>query len=217
MLATTYFAMADRGDKKIVSKGAEKVSDSGSEKVHSHPTVNHGRLNNLNIQSPIEPSDYAGLQVDTRAQAEQAQAEQAQADANRKDSVDKSASSTMSHHPRYVDEKGFLNGMGDEESLSSAPGYGAPIPKIDPTMKEAIQRQSQQQPPPKERLVCGMRRKKLLILIGAILAIVVVAAVVGGVVGSRNASNAAAETPPPTLSPTVTPTASPDVINAELP
>ena len=168
------------------------------------------------LKSPLESSDYAGLQLDTEAQERNRRED----GGDRPRSMMKSAAYPYREHTGYGNEKGFEAGGSDEESPPRpAPSYEPPIPKIDGAMKETLSPDPERTT--KDRRICGLNRLKLIILLVTVLIIVIVAAVVGGVVGSRNAAGSSTSLPAPSTTvssrPTVTPTTDPGAVNGGLP
>ena len=172
-------------------------------------------LVNCALQSPVDPRDFAGLELDTEAQ----ERNQHQDDQDRPSSTAKTAAFTQPDHTRLVSEKSLeADGLDDQSPSPPAPSYEAPIPKMGDAMKETVRRG--QDDHVKERRICGLARIKFVILLVVICIIIIVAAVVGGVVGTRNASSPSSSPTPTTTAaaaPTTTPTTDPVAVNAGLP
>jgi hypothetical protein len=162
------------------------------------------------MQSPIERSDYSGLQLDTRAQEEQ-----------------EKFPSPQDRHPQsghWSREKWNPYGLSNSgEHQDGPPKYESPNTiVVDRTMPElALERPQtippQETTPVEERRIGGMKRRTFFILLGLVIAaIILVGVVVGAVVGTRS-SNTSAPTPPPPCSTCSPPSAAPSAINNAIP
>ena len=168
-------------------------------------------------QSPLESSDYAGLQLDTEAQARNRREDAGEPPR----SMEKSAAYPYPHRTGLGMDKGLEAAASDEEPPSRpAPSYEPPIPRLDGAMKETLS-PGPRQPAQGRRRVCGLNRRTLIALLVAVLIVVIVAAVVGGVVGSRNAASSSTGPAAPSTTdasrPAVTPTTDPGAVNGGLP
>lgn len=118
------------------------------------------------MQSPIESSDYEGLQLDTRAV----------------DNTDK----TLNPFQGYSDEKAYLSktteirGPQRSHDFTATTGDGVGSAGTGDSVVSSE---------PKRR-ICGLRRQFFWILFSVLFAVIVVAAIVGGLVGGRHSSAA---------------------------
>ncbi|SLM37184.1 hypothetical protein LPUS_06915 [Lasallia pustulata] len=141
-------------------------------------------------KSPVDSSDYEGLQLDTRAV----------------DNTDK----TLNPFQGYSDEKAYLS---QTTAIRGPPRSNNSAATTTDGVVSAVTDDSIASPEPKKR-ICGLRRQTFWILLSVILAIAVVAAIVGGLVGglrhsSAAKSNAHAPAPAATSSSAPTPTLAP--------
>ena len=121
-------------------------------------------------QSPIDSSDYEGLQLDTRAV----------------DNTDKN----LNPFQGYGDEKAYLSQSTEARGRQRSPKSTA---TTTDGAGSAGTEDSIVPPEPKKRR-CGVRRRTFCILFGVILAITIAAAIVGGVVGGRRHPSATKST-----------------------
>lgn len=117
-------------------------------------------------QSPIESSDYEGLQLDTRAV----------------DNTDK----TLNPFQGYSDEKAYLS---QTTEIRGPPRSNNSTATTSDGVGSAGTGDSSESSKPKKR-ICGLRRPSFWILFSVLLAIIIVAAIVGGLVGGRHSSAA---------------------------
>ena len=141
-------------------------------------------------QSPIDPSDYQGLQLDTRAiENQDKDLDSAKPQGLLDDDFD--------HPENYVNEKQAHSGVVPHEFVSpTTPGFTnqiggsgpSPVTPVKPEQTEdSLSSEPDSQLP--EQRICGLRRRHFWELFGFVLVIVLTAAVVGGVVGGLRRNN----------------------------
>jgi hypothetical protein len=147
------------------------------------------------IQSPVDPSEYEGLQVDTRAKD------------NNDLYLDESKpqgflDDDFDNHNNYINEKQAHTGWGnvvdprspqypDSPDCNGTTIAGSPLPPL-PQHKniDGVFHVAEEGPlVPQQRMICGLKRKHFWEIFGLVLALVIAAAVVGGVVGGLQSEN----------------------------
>jgi len=124
------------------------------------------------LQSPVERSDYEGLQVDMRE----------------KRGFDSHQALTSSAKLKEL------------EGLQASPTTPMGMP-FRFSEKPALIDDLVAEPKPKDHRICGMRRKSFWIFFGMILGIIIIAAIIGGAVGGTRSHGSALSTSPPSTSP----------------
>ena len=144
----------------------------------------------------MEPTDYAGLQLDTRPEMER----------DRKAGAFKLGSIAQPYRSTWGNEKLVYAIMENDDPNSPWRQNGRLFPPIYQTKEELP---GQSLPAHPKTLKRCYSRKRLFIIGGFLLAAVIAGAVLGGIFGSRRTSK--------TINATVTPTVAPSVINSSLP
>ena len=153
------------------------------------------RLND-ECQSPVEPTDYAGLQLDTRPKGER----------DRDASMFKPGLIVQPYRSTWRSEKLVYGIAADDDPNSTWRQNGYLYPPMYRTKEELPARSLPPRPEP-TRSCHSMKR--LIMIIGFLMAVIITGAVLGGILGSRRILN--------TSSATATPSVSPSIINAGLP
>lgn len=140
-------------------------------------------------QSPVERTDFEGLQLDTRIKLKRMR--------DQKRSPSDSSDEQFDHDEGISDEKQAHYGVAPygchEYPMSpktALPGYPSPITPWGPGGMDRHWVMDNPHPKVEERHIWGLRRKIFCIMIALLMAVIIVGAIIGGVVGGLAAKNA---------------------------